>query len=265
MNLGKQIRLNRIFAHPTGRLCAVAADHFFTYGFKTLPDGLREIARTLDQVVAGQPDSVTLQKGVAAACWPKHAGRVPLILQSTIIRSEDSAVEELADPEDAVRLGADAIALAAFVRGPTEARHLRAIADCVRQAERVEMPVIVHIYPRDDAKISYAAEDVAWAVRCALECGVDVIKTPYCGNVKAFAEIVAACPRPIVVAGGPQTNSLREALQLLSDVVQSGGRGAVVGRNVWGFPQVTEIVRAMRLVIHDEKSPEQAMREAGLK
>jgi hypothetical protein len=32
MNLGKQIRLNRIFSPPTRRLCSVAIDHFIGYG-----------------------------------------------------------------------------------------------------------------------------------------------------------------------------------------------------------------------------------------
>ena len=32
MNLGKLIRLNRLFAHPSNRLCSVAVDHFIGYG-----------------------------------------------------------------------------------------------------------------------------------------------------------------------------------------------------------------------------------------
>ncbi|MBI4024080.1 MAG: aldolase [Verrucomicrobia bacterium] len=269
MNLGKQVRLNRLFSHPSGRLCSVAMDHFIGYNLKELPAGLRQVAHSLDQIVAGRPDSVTLHKGLAAACWPKHAGRVPLILQSTLMRPDDSVMEQIADPEDAVRFGADAFAVCAFVRGATEGRHLKTMANTVKQAARFEMPVIAHAYPRkfdnNGPRISNDAEDVAWAVRCALECGVDVIKTPYCGEVSAFAQIVAECPLPIVAAGGPQSNSLLEALQLLADVARAGGRGAVVGRNVWGVQQVTEMVRTMRLVIHDGKTPEQAMRETGLR
>ena len=29
--LGKQIRLNRLFSHPCGRLCSIAVDHFAGY------------------------------------------------------------------------------------------------------------------------------------------------------------------------------------------------------------------------------------------
>jgi hypothetical protein len=38
MNIGKRIRLNRIFSHPSGRLCSVAIDHFIGYG-KLMPGG----------------------------------------------------------------------------------------------------------------------------------------------------------------------------------------------------------------------------------
>ena len=147
MNVGKLVRLNRIFSHPSGRLCSVAVDHFVGYNLG-LPPGLRHIGATLAAVVAAMPDAVTMHKGIAASAWLPYAGRLPMILQSTAARPDDSAREQVAEPIDAVRLGADAIAVAAFVRGATEGAHLRAVADCVRQAAAFEMPVICHIYPR---------------------------------------------------------------------------------------------------------------------
>jgi class I fructose-bisphosphate aldolase len=266
MNTGKLVRLNRIFAHPSGRLCSVAVDHFIGYN-AGLPAGLRHLRPTLAAIVEGQPDAVTMHKGIAAILWRDHAGRVPLILQSTTARPDDSACEQIATPEDAVRLGADGFAVAAFVCGPTEAAHLRYVADCVREASRYEMPVICHIYPRDyngAPSISYAPEDVAWAVRCAVEAGVDVVKTPYCGDVQAFAEIVADSPLPVVAAGGPKSETLEAALEMMAQVVQSGAQGATIGRNVWGFAHITAAIHAFKAVIHDRKSPQDAMRVAGL-
>lgn len=268
MNLGKQVRLNRLFSHPTGRLCAVAVDHFASYGFENLPRGLVTISRTLEKIVAGRPDSITMQRGIAASVWPRFAGRIPFILQSTICRPDDSCYEQLADAEDAVRLGADAIAIAAYVRGTTEARNLKAIAACVKDAARFEMPVITHIYPRtfdDGVRISFTPEDISWATRCAVECGSDVVKVPYCNDVKAYAQIVNECPVPLVAAGGPQTKTFEESLAMLQAVVKSGACGAVVGRNVWGSSRITEAVVAMRAVVHDGKSPRQAMKIAGLR
>jgi class I fructose-bisphosphate aldolase len=267
MHTGKLVRLNRLFSHPSGRLCSVAVDHFIGYP-EGLPAGLRHIARALQAIAAGRPDAVTMHKGVAAAAWAPYAGAIPMILQSTIARVDDTACEQIATPGDAVRLGADAFAVAAFVCGDSEAGHLRTVAEAVRSAARYEMPVISHIYPRDfragKPVVSYEPEDIAWAVRCAVECGVDVVKVPYCGNVAAYAEIVADCPVPVVAAGGPRTKTLEAALRMMADVVASGARGATIGRNVWSSEDITATVRAFKAVIHDGKMPQQALFENDL-
>ncbi len=266
MNIGKLIRLNRLFAHPSGRLCSIAVDHFIGYG-DGLPPTLAAMKPTLAAIVAGNPDAVTMHKGIAAGFWHPYAGKLPLIIQSSLVRLDGTAFEQLATAEDAVRLGADAMAVAIFIRGDTEAASLRMVGDVVRDATRFELPVICHVYPRrfdGGAHVSYTPEDIAWAVHCVAEVGVDVIKTPYCGSVAAHAEIVANCPVPLVAAGGPKTDTLEAALGMVSEVVQSGALGATIGRNVWGFPNITANVRAFCSVIHDGATPQEALERAGL-
>ena len=196
-----------------------------------------------------------------------HAGIVPLIVQSSAARVDDTACEQLATPEEAVRLGADGFAVTAFLRGTTEAAHLRTVASCVREAARYELPVVCHTYPRDMSelpKVSYAPEDLAWAVRCAVETGVDVVKVPYCGDVQAFADIVSDCPVPLVAAGGPRADTLDVAPATITDVVSAGARGATIGRNIWGFGQITAAVRAHKAIIHEGVTPQEALQMAGL-
>ena len=266
MNIGKRIRLNRLFAHPSGKLCSIAVDHFIGYG-AGLPPGLRKIRPTLAAIVAAHPDAVTLHKGIALSAWEPYAGQVPLIIQSQTCRIDDSGVEGLATPEDAVRLGADAFAISIFLRGATEVAHVRLVADAVRQASFFDIPVIAHVYPRDFSgptpQVSFAPEDIAWAVRCAVEAGADVVKVPYCGDQAAYAEIVADTPVPVVAAGGPQSQSLLAALTMMSAVRAAGARGATIGRNVWGLDTITEAVQAFKHVLHDGLEPQQAMQAAG--
>ena len=266
MGIGKLVRLNRLFAHPSGRLCSVAIDHFIDYD-GGLPASLRHFRPTLAAIMAGKPDAVTMHKGIAASAWGPYAGRAALIIQSTLARVDGLAHEQWATPEEAVRLGADAIACTAFIRGDAEAMQLRAIGEVVREAEHFDLPVIFHIYPRHldgVPRVSHEPEDVAWAVRCAVETGVDVVKTPYCGDIRAFAEIVADSPLPVVCAGGPQSRSLEGALETMVEVIESGARGATVGRNIWGFDQITQAVEAFKAVIHDGKTAREAMQAAGL-
>lgn len=261
MSLGKKVRLNRLFSNPSGNLFSVAIDHFTTYNMG-LPAGLRDMRRTLAAIIAGKPDAVTMHKGIALTCWEPYAGKFPFIMQSSGVRPDDTAHEQLATVEDAVRVGADAYAVVAFVHGPTEAYYLRTVAECVREGERLGMPIICHVYPRDkDLKIIFHPEEIAWAVHCLTEVGVDIVKVPYCGDPVAHAQIVANCPQPVVAAGGPKTDTMQAALQLLADAVGCGVRGGTIGRNVWGNPDtITGAVRAYRAVIHEGVAPAEAVK-----
>jgi len=253
MGIGKQTRLNRLFAHPSGRMCSVAMDHFINYGTGVLPPGLRETASTLAEVARGGPDALTIHRGVIESLWAPYAGKIPVIIQSTILRIDDSFVEYIASPEDAVRLGADAIAVVGFVRGASEGRYLKGLSDMVRAAARFDLPVVSHLYPRRFEKgveISYEPEDTAWAVRCAFECGIDIIKVPFSNDPKAFAEIVAQTPVPIVVAGGSKRDRFEDWLGMIGDAVAAGARGATVGRNVWGAARIADALRAVKDVVH---------------
>ncbi|MBI4558161.1 MAG: aldolase [Candidatus Hydrogenedentes bacterium] len=266
MGIGKQIRLRRIFAHPSGRLCSVAVDHFITYQ-KGLPRGLVNVPRTLAQLVRGQPDAVTMEKGMAKNAWGPHAGRVPLIISSVIFTPDDSVIEMIAHPEEVLRMGADAIAVAIGVRGPNEGRYLKMLTDIVEEAGRIELPVMAHIYPRDfsDApRVVHDPDNILWAVRCGLECGADVIKTPYTGDVASFRDIVATSPVPVVAAGGPKANTLRDAVGMMGDAVKAGACGATIGRNIWGTSNPTKALLAFKAVIHDRRAPLVALRNAGL-
>jgi class I fructose-bisphosphate aldolase len=267
MNVGKLIRFNRLFGHPSGKFCSVAVDHFIGYS-AGLPQGIRQIQPTLQALVAAKPDAVTMHKGIAHSAWAPYAGQVPIIIQSMAARADDTATAALATPEDAVRLGADAFAISIFVRGNSEGDHLRLVADAVRQAAPFEIPVICHVYPRDYGSgtptVSYAPEDIAWAVHCAYETGVDVVKVPYCGDQNAYAQIVADCPVPVVAAGGPQSQTLLAALEMMAAVRGTGARGATIGRNVWGVENISGAVRAFQGVLHAGLTPQAALQAAGL-
>ena len=267
MNIGKLIRLNRIFSHPSGRFFSVAIDHFIGYN-TGLPLSLRHFGQTLKEIVDGNPDAITMQIGMFKSGWAPYAGKVPVILQSSLCRPDDSIYQLIATPEDAVRLGADACAITAYVRGDREAEYLRYVADFVRQASYLEIPVIMHVYPREfssgTGRISFAPEDIAWAVHCAVEVGVDIVKVPFCGDIVAYSQIVADSTLPIVAAGGPKQETLEKALKTMVEVVKCGAKGATVGRNVWGFEKITAAIIAFKSVIHDTKSPTEALEIAGL-
>ena len=264
MDLAKLTRLNRIFSHPSGRLCSVAIDHFIGYQ-KGLPKGLTNLPETLAKVVAGKPDAITMIKGVAKSAWAPYAGRFPLIIQSICFTAADAVIESVTNPEEVLRLGADAIAVAIGVRGPNEGKFLKILCQMVEEADRIGLPVIAHIYPRDFSKgaiIVHDTENIMWAVRCGIECGADVIKVPFTGDPKSFREIASTSPVPVVAAGGPRCDSLQAALELMAKVIESGARGATIGRNIWGDPDPLRALLAFRAVIHEGLAPDAALEQA---
>jgi class I fructose-bisphosphate aldolase len=103
-----------------------------------------------------------------------------------------------------------------------------------------------------------------WATRVGLECGVDVIKVGYTGDVESFRQVVESSPVPVIAAGGPKAKTLREALQSMAGVVRSGARGATIGRNCWGVGPVQQALEAFKAVILEGRTPEEALAGAGL-
>ena len=252
MGLGKQIRLNRLFAHPSARMCAVAVDHFIGYQ-NGLPAGLTDLAATLAKLVAGKPDAITMTKGTASNAWGPHAGKIPLIVSSVLFTADDALIERVAVPEEAVRLGADAIAVAIGVKGPNEGKFLKILCDTVAEAAPFDLPVISHIYPRDFSgtpRILNDHDNVMWAVRCGMECGADVIKVPFTGDAESFRQVIATSTVPVVAAGGPRCETTEEARQMIEKVVASGARGATIGRNIWGTPDPAATLETFKEIIH---------------
>jgi fructose-bisphosphate aldolase, class I len=137
----------------------------------------------------------------------------------------------------------------------------------VSAAAKYDLPVIAHIYPRDftqGAKIVHDPESIMWATRVGIECGVDVIKVGYTGDVASFRQVVESSPVPVIAAGGPKAQNLRAALDAMAAAVEAGGQGATIGRNVWGVEPVTGALKAFKAVILDGATPEKALAANGL-
>lgn len=247
-SLGKRTRLNRIFSHPSGRILSVAVDHLINYPIG-LPKGLRTMGQTLEKVVAGRPHAITMNKGIAMRFMEPHAGKVPFIIQSMALRPEWDEFAFSAHVEEVVALGADAIAVAMFLKGPSEIRFINHLARVVRESEQYGLPVIPHIYTLssgdEKTSVTHDPEDIFYAVRMGLEQGADIIKVPFSGDEASFRDIVAETPVPVVAAGGPRCDTLEEAVVMMQAIARTGAAGATVGRNVWEFPDIPDAIRKL--------------------
>ena len=62
------------------------------------------------------------------------------------------------------------------------------------------------------------------------------------------------------MSGGPQRNSLLMFLKDVEAVIKAGGRDVVVWRNVFRHRNPAEVVKAIKAIVHDGFSPEEAIK-----
>ncbi len=262
MYLGKSIRLGRLFNGESGRLLAITLDHAIARG--VLP-GLVDVESAVRSVVAGRPDAITLQKGIASRIFsPAYAASgVSLIVKATSYSPFHPTLDTpTATVEEAVRLGADAISVGMLVGGADQAQQLTHLSSVAREAEALGLPLAAHIYPRGEGLKGErrSVENMQYAVRAGAEVGVDVVKTEYTGSAESFAEVVrAADPAKVVLAGGSPGGELRDYLQMTADALAAGAAGFTYGRFVWQHPRPDLVVEALGLMVHQDKSVDDAL------
>ncbi len=257
--LGKDIRLARLLHPKSGKLLALAVDHSIARGIMA---GLVSIQATLDRIVDGMPDAVTMHKGIAEHCFRRHAGKVGLILKCSSFSPFQPGFDSwVSDVEEGVRLGADAVAMGCIVGGPEQAEQLRQLGLMAKQAASFGMPLVAHIYPRGsfiEKKDQYDWKNVAYAVRAGAELGVDILKTNYTGSPETFRKVIESCPARVVVAGGEAGSNIEDYLRMTRDIIDVGGAGVTYGRFVWEYPHIPELIRVLRFIIHENGTPKEA-------
>ena len=94
------------------------------------------------------------------------------------------------------------------------------------------------------------------ASRVCAENGASIVKTYY---TEGFEKVVAACPVPVVIAGGKKLPEL-EALELCYKAIQCGASGVDMGRNVFQSEAPLAMMKAVKAVVHDDLKPAEAIK-----
>ncbi len=123
------------------------------------------------------------------------------------------------------------------------------------------MPLVAMMYPRGrNIPNQHDPTVVALAARAGAELGADIVKTNYTGDPESFKDVVRGCPVPVVIAGGPKTNTDREFLEMIYGAINAGAAGAAAGRNVFQADDPTRMTRAIAAIVHDGTSVDDALK-----
>jgi fructose-bisphosphate aldolase/2-amino-3,7-dideoxy-D-threo-hept-6-ulosonate synthase len=264
-DIGKIVRFRRLLNPKTGKTYIVPMDHGAVLGPVS---GIEDIKDTIDKVVKGGADSLLLNAGVMKYCATEHLGKVGIILRlsSNNILSPESPFETaVASVEKAVKLGADAVAFTVNVGGEKDVEALRLFGAVADACTQYSIPLLGEFLPAGKKVDNpYDAKWVKIVARMGAELGADIIKTNYTGSPESFKEVVKSCPVPIVIAGGPKTETLKDALEMVKGAMEAGAIGVCIGRNTWQAKNPTAMARAISKIVHEGISVDEALKELEL-
>jgi putative autoinducer-2 (AI-2) aldolase len=203
-------------------------------------------------------DALMLTRGVLRNCVDP-ANTKPIILRvsgGTSVVGEDLANEGLITSiKEIIKLNASAVSMSVFVGSKYEHQSLTNLAKLVDECEDYGIPVMAVTAVGKELE-KREARYLALSCRIAAELGARVVKTYYC--TEKFEKVVEGCPVPVVIAGGPKVDSELEVFQFVYDGMQKGAIGVNLGRNIWQSEYPVAAIRAIRAIIHENYTPQEA-------
>ena len=247
---GMKNRLARIFDPTSGRTVMLAFDHGYFQGPTT---GLERIDVTISPL-APFADALMCTRGVLRTLInPESPNAVVLRASGGPSILKDLSDERIAvDVEDALRLNVSAVAVQVFIGGTCETQSVINLTSMVDACNRYGIPVLG--VTAVGTELTRDARYIGLASRILAELGAAVVKTYY---VDDFEKVTAACPVPIVIAGGKKLDELA-ALQMARDAIDRGASGVDMGRNVFQSDAPVAMIQAVRKVVHENMAAEEA-------
>lgn len=251
MNWGMKNRLSRIIKPKNGRCVMLAVDHGYFQGPTT---GLSNLGKTVDPLLP-YADALMITRG-AVRNWIDPAVDIPIILR---VSGGQSILKELSNEtitnsiEDAIRINASAITCSVYVGGEFEKETIKNLSELVDDGEKYGIPVLA--VTAVGKEMVRDARYLGLASRICVEIGAHIIKTYY---TEDFGKVVEACGNvPVVIAGGKKLPE-KEALRMAFDAVSDGAIGVDMGRNIFQSDSPVGMIQAVRAIVHENKSVEEA-------
>jgi putative autoinducer-2 (AI-2) aldolase len=172
-----------------------------------------------------------------------------------MVGSDLSNEEVTVSVEDIIRMNASAVGISVYIGSQYEHQTLMALAKLINECTPYNIPVMAVTAVGRELGTKLEARYLGLACRICAEMGAAVVKTYYCED---FEKVTGGCPAPVVIAGGPKTDSELEVLEFVYNGMQRGAIGVNLGRNIWQNRNPVGMAQALRAVIHENADPKQA-------
>ena len=251
LDWGMKNRLAQIFNPASGRTVMLAVDHGYFQGPTT---GLERIDLNISPLVP-YADALMITRGALRSSISPEISK-PVVLRCS---GGQSILKELSnelvavDIQDAVRLNTAAMAVQVYIGSEHEHQSIGNLVKVVDAGNNYGIPTLA--VTGVGKELVRDAKYLGLATRICAEMGAYFVKTYYCE--KGFSRVTAACPVPVLIAGGKKLPEL-EALTMAYRAIDDGAAGVDMGRNVFQCEAPQAIIQAVRAVVHENEKPEKA-------
>jgi len=251
MDWGMKNRLAQLM--PKGKCFFMPIDHGY---FQGPTSGLEKPWETVEPLMP-YVDAIFCTRGTLRAAMDPIQTK-PIVLRvsgCTSIIGKDLANEEITTSiEEIIRVNASAVGVSVFIGSDYENQTLKNLSDLVNDCEDFGIPVMaVTAVGRELEKRD--ARYLGLCSRICAELGARVVKTYWCED---FEKVTQGCPVPVIMAGGPRCETVREVFEFVHDGMQRGAAGINLGRNVWKNTEPVAIAKALHAIVHENAGVEKA-------
>lgn len=251
LDWGMKKHMANIFNPKSGNTVMFAFDHGYFMGSTA---GLERLDLLLPKL-APYVDCFMGTRGAIRTCVaPETAKSIALRVTSGSSMVQDDLSHEVVavDIEDAIRMNADCMAVQTFIGADGQLSSIDNLSRVINAGMRYSIPTLgVCAVGKNMARTD---KFFKLATRIIAEMGVQIVKTYDCDN---FEEVAAACPVPIVVAGGKKLAE-QDALKLAYNVMSKGAHGVDMGRNIFQSEHPIEMAQAVGKIVHEKFTDKEA-------
>lgn len=242
---GMKSRLSQIFDPQSGNTIMLAFDHGYIMG---PTQGLERLDLAIPPLMA-DADVLMGTRGALRTCIPpdcKKATALRCSAGSSVVSVGDDMSHEVigVDIEDAIRMNATCMAIQTFIGDTGECQSIHNIVRTIDAGNRYGIPTlgVVAVGKQMERNKKY----FSLSTRMLAEFGCQIVKVYYCED---FEEVAAACPVPLVIAGGKKIPEA-DALEMAYQAIKRGAHGVDMGRNVFQADHPQAMIKAIRQVVH---------------
>lgn len=243
LDWGMKDRLSRIFNPKTGKTVMLAFDHGYFMGPTA---GLERLDLLIPQL-AEHADCLMGTRGAIRTSVPANFNKAIALRVSSgssVLQDDLSRESMVVNIEDAIKMNASAMAVQTFIGAEGQKETIEELNKAINLGSRYSIPTMGVVAVGKE--MERTNRFFLLATRMLAEFGAQIVKTYYCED---FEKVAAACPVPLVVAGGKKIPE-KDALALAYNSIQGGAAGVDMGRNIFQSTHPEEMIQAVNKVVH---------------